>query len=490
MGCVPPAQVISPPPDGGAGATDACAADSGQGNGYSITPPVIPASVFASLSTGTTAHAELCANDRRHPNFPNDGDVFIRVFCADVDGGTVPNVTSLVELENLLGVGFADGGQPAFALLGHSSSLVSRFVSAINPRAILFTPPPADGSTPSGYVLLSYSRGDSFVEVAAHDPVLNQVVLYLVVFQSTCDASDAGCTPADRLTPGDESGWTGVTSYTAATEINDTILDCFQCHQPQGTQSPTLLRMQEINAPFTHFFSATTAGGRSLLADFHAAHGQAESYGGIPADQIDQSSPQLLAQLITAAGFGTQPNAFDSATIEAQVEQSAPAQPSLNLPAGTSPAWSSIYAQAELGNEIAVPYHDVKVTDPVKLAAASALYQSVQSGQQPPSALTDIRDVFLDEGVRDMGFAPAAGLDGGALLVQVCQQCHNSRLDQTISRALFNVQILSLLPASRKQAAIDRLNITDSTDPLMMPPPALRTLSSEERRAMIETLMQ
>ena len=43
-----------------------------------------------------------------------------------------------------------------------------------------------------------------------------------------------------------------------------------------------ILRMQEIEAPHTHWFSASTAGGAALLDDFQAAHGTAEITGRFP----------------------------------------------------------------------------------------------------------------------------------------------------------------------------------------------------------------
>jgi hypothetical protein len=480
------------------GSPSAIAADTGTqippgDAGGHTNPPVIPDSVLAGLKTGASAHTELCADDHLHPNFPHDADLFIRVFCADLVGGQVPNPQSLQELQALLGLDFKNpngkngaDGNPGFVLAGHSSSLVARFVSAINPRVILFTPPPADGSPSSGYVALAFARGDSFVEVAAHDPVLDQVVLYLIRFQKACASMPGGCAPHDLLTPEIEKGWQLVTSYTAATEINDTIFDCFQCHQPSGPRGRTILRMQEFGAPYSHFFSSSSDGGRALLADFHGAHGTSEDYGGIPGSMIDQSDPALLKRFVESAGFAPQPNAFDSATIEAEVQASAPSQPAVNVPMGKSSTWDALYAQARAGSAIAVPYHDVKVTDPGKLNTASMLYQSVQLGRAPPGALTDIRDVFLDEGLRDMGFAPAAGLDGHALLVQTCQQCHNNLLDQTVSRALFNVERLDLLPRARKLEAIRRLQITDPSDPAKMPPALFRTIGDDERQRMIE----
>jgi mono/diheme cytochrome c family protein len=132
------------------------------------------------------------------------------------------------------------------------------------------------------------------------------------------------------------------------------------------------------------------------------------------------------------------------------------------------------------------------VTDPSKLGTATGLYASVRLGQLPPSALTDIRDVFLDEGIRDMGFAPAAGLTGKELFVQVCQQCHNSRLNPQLSRANFNAELLvsGQLRPEEKSVAVARLSITDPSNPLMMPPPVLRTLTGDERQRMVEFLEQ
>ncbi|HWL86166.1 MAG TPA: hypothetical protein VNO21_10210 [Polyangiaceae bacterium] len=56
-----------------------------------------------------------------------------------------------------------------------------------------------------------------------------------------------------------------------------------------------MLRMQEIAAPYTHFFWQGSAGGRALLADFHAAHGSSEDFGPIPASMIDKSDPSFGA---------------------------------------------------------------------------------------------------------------------------------------------------------------------------------------------------
>jgi hypothetical protein len=245
--------------------------------------------------------------------------------------------------------------------------------------------------------------------------------------------------------------------------------------------------MQEIEEPFTHWMSAKTAGGKALLDDFHAAHGRAEDYGPIPAALIDKSDPSKMAQMVTLAGFGKQPNAFASAAIEAEVSHSASAQPTVNVPVGRSATWQAAYDAAVGGQFIAAPYHDVKVTDPKKLATMTDAYKSWLGGASKD--LPDIRDVFLDDGLRDMGFAPKRDLTGRQMLVQMCQQCHNKALDQTLSRALFNVDELDTMSRAEKDVAIARLRMPVDTR-LRMPPALFRTVSQDEIAKMVAALQE
>jgi hypothetical protein len=462
-----------------------------------VVPPEIPADVFVTLNPPAAAHDELCANDGMHPAFPNDADRITKEFCQDlVPGGSIPQVHGLADLQALLGLTFADrsanggngtGGNPGFAILGHSSALTARKVSSITPTAFVFTPPPPPGTKPSGYVFLAYDPGEQFVEVASHDPTADAVNLYIVLFDKACTTAPGGCTPTDLLTPALTQGWSNVRVYESSTALNNTIADCRQCHAPDDAQ-PLMLRMQESSPPFTHWFSAKTDGGRALLADFHAAHGTDEDYGPIPAALVDHSDPALMAQAIGDAGFAAQPNPFDSAAFEAEVQAIAPGQPSVNVPRGWSQTWDGAYTAAEGGQFIAAPYHDVKVTDPDKLAKMTQAYQAWRTGQA--ATIPDIRDVFLDAGLRDMGFAPTAGADGQALLVQMCQQCHHASLDPTISREKFLVDQLATMSRIEKNVAIERLDPTKTprTSRLTMPPPLFRTITDEERQAMIDAL--
>jgi len=72
------------------------------------------------------------------------------------------------------------------------------------------------------------------------------------------------------------------------------------------------------------------------------------------------------------------------------------------------------------------------------------------------------------------------------VLLQACSPCHNARLDQSLSRARFRAD-LEGMSRQEKDAAIGRLGLPES-DPHVMPPALLRTLTDEARNRAIETL--
>jgi hypothetical protein len=460
-------------------------------------PKAIPDDVFDTLKNPADAHDELCEHDPTDTTFPNNDDALTKAFCQDVQGGVVPAPTGLADLLRVLHLDFKDptggngtGGNPAFAILGHSSALTAREVSSIHPTAFVFTPLNADGSVPTDYIFLAYDPGESFVEVAAYSPPDMAINLYLVLFDKACSPN---CGPTDMLTPRQTTGWSNVRIYESSTALNNTVTDCRQCHIGAGHDDPNngdalILRMQEIEAPHTHWFSSQTDGGKALLADFHAAHGTNEDYGPIPAALIDKSDPEQMAAFIRAAGFANQPNAFPSNTIESEVTAAAPQQPRANVPMGWSATWNSLHDQAVSGNAIAPPYHDVKITDPDRLAHMTSLYQDWLSGRAS-TLPEDTREVLLASGLVDIGFAAPQGLDGRALLVQQCQQCHNARLDPTITRDQFLVDNLDQMSRDEKDLAIQRIEMSIDTR-LSMPPPLFRLPTQQERELMIKELQK
>jgi hypothetical protein len=460
-------------------------------------PKAIPDDVFDTLKNPADAHAELCAHDLTDTTFPDNADRITNRFCQDAKGGVVPAPTGLADLLRILNLDFKSptggngtGGNPAFAILGHSSALTAREVSSIHPTAFIFTPLDASGFVPKDYMFLAYDPGESFVEVASYSPSDMAVNFYLVLFDKACAPN---CGPTDMLTPHQTTGWSNVRIYESTTALNNTIADCRQCHIGSGKDDannpdPMILRMQEIEAPHTHWFSSQTDGGKALLADFHAAHGTNEDYGAIPAALIDKSDPEQMAAFIRTAGFANQPNAFPSATVESEVTAAAPQQPSINVPMGWSATWNSLHDQACNGNAIPPPYHDVKITDPDRLAHMTSLYQDWLSGRAS-SLPEDTREVLLDAGLVDIGFAAPQELNGRQLLVQQCQQCHNARLDPTISRENFLVDSLDQMSRDEKNLAIQRIQLSTDTR-LSMPPPLFRLPTQQQRELMIKELQK
>jgi len=143
-------------------------------------------------------------------------------------------IDSLLSLQSALGLSFTNhdpeelsANDPDFALLGHSTSLVGLDVSAINPRAFVFTPLL---QRLNGYAVLAFTRGSTFVELAAQDSPTSPLTFYLLDFDLACEATGS-CTNADLLTSAIERDWTGVSLYDDEA-LKNTTVDCLHCHQP------------------------------------------------------------------------------------------------------------------------------------------------------------------------------------------------------------------------------------------------------------------
>ncbi len=409
------------------------------------------------------------------------------------------SINSLADLQRALGLEFkqtdrqgtnGSNNNPAFALLAHSSSLVARDVSAINPRAFIFSPPPGQPTRIPGFVVMTFARGETFVEVAAEqgrtpNGQTGKISFYLFKFDTACELAQ-NCTNADLFTPAVEKDWKGFSVYDDE-DLKNTLLDCRHCHQPDGPGTKMMLRMQELEDPWTHWFRSDRPGGIALLQDFFRAHGDQEDYGGIPAALIQKSDGRALEDLVKGQGFQNQPNFFNSREIENEIKASSSLQPEINTPQGKSATWDALFARSFAGQAIPVPYHDVKVTDPDKLQFATDEYKKFMTGQS--TELPDIRRVFLDDALEAMTFLPKSGATGKEILVQTCAQCHNPKLDQTISRAKFDVTRLDSMTRAEKDGAIARLKM-GSANRLRMPPVTMRSLPDDAREAAIAYLSQ
>ena len=469
-------------------AVAACGDPSDVGSGQGETDPAVPGAkpgsndprdlenevlpdALEGLPKGASQLALVCARGQ------NDG--VTKALCDN------PSLDSIEALQEALGLGFEDRsskgqngsrGNPAFALLGHSTSLVTREVSAINPRAFVFTAPPGRPVRLPGFVVMGFARGEPFVEIAAEDAQTRALTFYLLKFDVACEATKS-CKPGDLLTPAVEKNWKGWSLYQDE-DLKNTIVDCRHCHQPGGPSTKPMLRMQELQDPWTHWFRGDRPGGVALMQDYLRAHGPDEDYFGIPAALIQSADGRALEDFVTGQGFGNQPNAFDSKRIESEVQNSSKAQPDLNTPVGQSSTWQQLFSASAAGEFIPVPYHDVKVTDPDKLAFASDAYRKVVDGRSPASGLPDIRRVFLDSALAEMSMRPRAGASGKEILVQACAQCHNGKLDSSISRSHFDVTKLDAMSPAAKQAALARMKLPASNR-LHMPPAMFRTIPDD-----------
>jgi hypothetical protein len=424
-----------------------------------------PTVELAGLPTRTAQYERLCALDR--------DDAFFRAVC----GGERPSIPNLATLIRVAGL----EQESAFALTGNSTSLVKRAVSAVNPRVIIF--PKVDDSLtpPEELTALGFVRGEPFAELVSRDLTSGELNFYLFRFERNCDYEAAGCDLASVLTEEIERGWTAYSIYPEE-DLEDTALDCRSCHQPDGFGTKKILRMQELQSPWLHWFpqrfAQRTDSDRVLLAQFLEAHEVDEAYGGIPIKTIehalDEGSAAQLEALVVAEGYDAQPNAFDP-RIEAEAKS------------GESPTWQAQFERSLSGEAISVPYPLADVTDAEIRTAAVESYRGVVNGSSPRDSLLDLREVFSADAEEKLGIVPSPGLDGRGVLIQACSRCHDGRVNPEARRARFNVTELDSLSRSEKDAAIKRLREPEDS-PFKMPPWRSGTLPKAAREAAIEEL--
>ncbi len=371
------------------------------------------------------------------------------------------------------------------AFMGHSTSLAARVVSPINPRVIVDIADPAHTADRSFY---AFQRGEQRVEMAAWSRTGSRLDFYLLEFTQACNSAPGGCSPGDLYTPAIETNWTGVVLQDDE-DIKNTPLDCRQCHQ-RGREAPVLL-MRELQSPWVHFFEGppsaaaylpllAQSGGMALELAYEGAKGD-EPYANFVVQAIQSSSGSGLQAAVDA----DQPLVFDSLNIMAErFPYSAPA----GSPPQRSKTWDREYETFKLGEHLALPYFAPDPTDPDKLAALTTAYGSYRAGALTAAELPDLADIFPDDPqVRaEIGLQTEPHASPAEALVQACCPCHNDVLDQTISRARFNVA-LSGLDAAELGAAVDRLG-RSADDPAAMPPSSARQLDPATRTRVIEYL--
>jgi hypothetical protein len=435
---------------------------------------------FVNLPKGEEQLAAVCAT--------GENDLVHRVFCGDEP----PEIKNLFDLQKALGLEPSMlRGTGGSALTGHSTSLSKRSISAINPRVITFrlvVDFTAENLGAVQFATLAFSRGEQFAEMAVMGED-REYRFYVMRFEQECNERPEGCAPGELLTEAIEHDWRNVSLYDEQS-LQNTVLDCATCHQPDGPDTRKILRMQEFDDPWTHWFFNATPGGRALVEDYTAAKGD-ETVAGLMRTDIGGISPGGLETVVGGRDHH-QPNQFDSLNIEKEIEESAAAeggnQPFDNRVRGLSPTWQIAYESSKRGEFIPTPYHNVKVTDADKLERMTDAYQQFQRGELSVMELPDFRDIFPDDHhvLAEIGISTEPGLSGEEVLIQACSQCHNERLNQDQSRARFRAN-LEGMSREEKDVAIARLMLPTSSVHAM-PPSRLRILSKEARERAIEVL--
>lgn len=406
------------------------------------------------LGVRLESYARVCGRGRADP--------FARALCEPGSPPALPDLQALLDLVDL-------GGDDAraFALTGNSTSLVARSVSAVNPRIIVFPRVGSDLKRPEAMTAVGFVRGEQFVELVSRDPTTDDLNFYLIRFEQTCNYQAAHCDLASLLTDAIERDWTAYSVYDHE-DLEATSFDCLSCHQPGPAGSKRILRMQELESPWLHWFpqrlGQRTESDRVLVTQFAEAHEFDTQYGGIPIATItgalDEGSGAQLEALVRAEGFAEQPNPFDSRILA-------------ELKAGASPTWDARFETHLRGEAIAVPYPAVDVTDPERRSAAVGSYRDVVQGLAPRETLLDLRDVFSADASSKLSFVPWSADDGRSVLVQMCARCHDGRGNPALDKNQFNVLRLDEMSREMKDRAIARIT---ASGPLQMPPWRVATL--------------
>jgi hypothetical protein len=419
------------------------------------------------------------------------GDDAVRdVFC----GAQAPDVRSLLDLQERLGLIFDESiyapvdqppfipayeGFPELALvvLNTSTALSGHVVSTLNPRAIVL----ARDAT------MGFSRGVQQIELISRDRQDRVLNFYLIRFEQACNAAPEGCSPGDLFTQRIEADWTAV-DIADDEDLKNTPSDCRQCHQ-RARQEPIFL-MRELDGPWTHFFMPDAdraegdpeASGVEIVRAYHDVKGD-EPYGNIPWSVIRATVGFTLQQVVNSP----QPLVFDGADISNErwpysKDEGYAKQP---LPSGS---WYREYEAFKRGEHLALPHFDPFPTDPDKLKRLGDAYRALHLGEIEASELPDLRDVYPDDRQTraEIGFQTEPGATPAQSLVQACGSCHNDVLDQTISRARFNID-LGRLDRAALERAIERIQLP-LDDPEHMPPREFRQLDPDAVEPLVEYL--
>ena len=231
--------------------------------------------------------------------------------------------------------------------------------------------------------------------------------------------------------------------------------------------------MQELQDPWTHWFPQRPAGRPH-------AHGTTSEHGTGGGLRRHSRHPHHQVRRPSARGprdrsglrQGQQPNS--STRGDRGRDQGSPrAAARVNIPSGKSGRGSAPSTRrSPASHPGAVP----DVRSPTRTSSSSRP-TSTRSSRQGRRTTIDIRRVFLDEALGGTTVLPENGASGRRSSSDL-RPVPQPKLDQTITRAKFDVTKLDTMTRAEKQLAIDRMKM-GSANRLHMPPSNMRNLPDD-----------
>ena len=472
--------------------------------------------LFDDMLQGEAQLVSLCAQlaDRGVQSVVRDA------FCVEPR----PQVTSSTELLAALGLPFEgpggkdaqrllDNGNPAWSVIGHTASLSRRTVSPVNPRVIVHTPTTTHLEPVPGFVATAFVRGEGFAEIITHDPVRDDLDFFLFKLNYRC-ADPPHCTDEERFSEQYESGWLDYTIY-GEQDIENTPLDCLQCHQHGLLTSPTSrksLLMFQLNSMWIHWmydnrhfrnWTDNFIGPgpfHEAMQHYVAAHATeaeplGETFAGVPDGAIYASRPKSLEDLVEGGGFG---NGFDSTAYAPNGSEIGLLENDRGRGMFFDYVWEELYLLSLHGLMIGPPGRGEEPFDRDKLLALIEDYSAYRNGES--DEFPDVTDIYEEDNLAAVGLRVHHELSPPEILVHACSQCHHDALNPDISRAQFKLGPIARgrpgssmgdhfgdLGIGHLRLVQERINLPD--DHLrLMPPARFRTLTSDERAAITEWL--
>jgi mono/diheme cytochrome c family protein len=248
--------------------------------------------------------------------------------------------------------------------------------------------------------------------------------------------------------------------------------------------------MREFDGPWTHFFGPDQeepAGfpettGTGLLQQYLRAKGD-ERYSNLSSAVMRSTVGFTLQNLVARP----QPLVFDGSQIMNERWPWTEANGYATVPV-KSANWYAQYDAFKRGEQLPMPYFEPRVSDKAKQETLTVAYQRYRSGELPAEELPDFADIFPDDPqIRaEIGLQTEPGATPAQMLVQACASCHNDVLDQTISRARFNVA-LGRMSRQEIDLAIARLQ-TPRDALIAMPPRGRRQIGPDDLTKLITYL--